>query len=89
MAQRIVNMEATRLEDGYYEEGKNNWESLTYTGTQELWGNIDLYWKFLPEHTYRIYVFGIGHDGKITTNVGRIDATTDPAVKSDMKIQID
>lgn len=89
MAQRIVNMEATRLKDGYYEEGKNNWESLTYTGTQELWGNIDLYWKFLPEHTYRIYVFGIDHDGKITTNVGRIDATTDPAVKSDMKIQID
>lgn len=89
MAQRIVNMEATRLEDGYYEEGKNTWEALTYTGTQELWGNIDLYWKFLPEHTYRIYVFGIGPDGKITTNVGRIDATTDPAVKSDMKIKID
>lgn len=86
MAQRIVNMEASRLEDGsYYDD--NTWESITHTGTTELWGNRDLYWNFLPEHTYRIYVFGVSTDGQITTEVKRVDQTTEPAVTSDMTIE--
>lgn len=85
MAQRIVNMEASRLEDGYYLEN-NNWEALTYTGTKEFWGNIDLYWNFLPEHNYQIYVFGVDN-GTITTAIDRLDVTTEPAVKSDLTIQ--
>ncbi len=85
MAQRIVNMEASRLEDGYYLED-NNWEALTYTGTKEFWGNIDLYWNFLPDHNYQIYVFGVDN-GTITTAIDRLDVTTEPAVKSDLTIQ--
>ena len=85
MAQRIINMEAARLEDGYYKE--NTWEALTYTGTREFWGNVDLYWNFLPEHTYRVYAFGVDNTGKLTTVVSRLDVTTKPAVKSDMTIE--
>lgn len=86
MAQRIINMEATRISEGYYGEGKNNWESLTYTGAHEFWGNVDLYWNFLPEHSYRVFAFGVDNAGKLTTAVSRLDVTTDPAVKSDMTI---
>ena len=85
MAQRIINMEATRLEEGYYKE--NTWEALTYTGIREFWGNVDLYWNFLPEHTYRVYAFGVDNTGKLTTVVSRLDVTTDPAIKSDMTIE--
>ncbi len=85
MAQRIVNMEAARIEDNYYLDN-SNWDYLTNTGAKEFWGNADLYWNFLPEHTYQIYVFGV-KDGVITTEVDRLDVTTDPAVKSDLTIQ--
>lgn len=87
MAQRIVNMENSRIEDGsYYDADKNNWEALTYTGTKEVWGNVDLSWNFLPEHNYQIYVFGVDN-GTITTAIDRLDVATEPAVKSDMTIE--
>lgn len=88
MAQRLVNMENKRFEDGgYYKPEDNNWTAQTFTGTNEFWGNADLYWTFLPEHVYHIYVFGVDAEGKITTEVARLDQKTDPAVKSDMTIK--
>ena len=84
MAQRIINMERDRLADGYYKE--NTWEALTHVGTKEFWGNVDLYWNFLPEHNYRVFAFGVDDAGNLTTAVSRLDVVTDPAVKSDMTI---
>lgn len=88
MAQRIVNMENKRFEDGgYYDPEDNNWTAQTHVGTNEFWGNADLYWTFLPEHTYQMYVFGVDANGNITTEVARIDQKTEPAVKSDMTVK--
>lgn len=90
MAQRIINMENARFETGFYGEGVNwsNFDSML-TGEQEVWGRADLYWTFVPEHTYRIFVFGIDGQGNRTTDVKRIDQKTLPTDRSNMTIKID
>lgn len=90
MAQRIINMENARFENGFYGAGVD-WSNFSdvYTGEQELWGRADLKYTFLPEHTYRIFVFGVDTEGNRTTDVKRIDQTTLPTDKSDMTITIE
>lgn len=90
MVQRIINMENDRFETGFYGTGVNwsNFEDV-YSGEQELWGRADLKYTFLPEHTYRIFVFGIDNDGNRTTDIARIDQTTLPTDKSGMTIKIE
>lgn len=87
MAQRVVNMENSRFQNGDYPEG-TTWADITYTGTRDFYGNKDLSWNFLPEHMYRIYVFGVDENGNITTEVARIDQKTEPAIESDLTIDI-
>ena len=82
-AQRIINMEATRLANGTYGENVT-WENLPglASGTKEIWGRRDYDWTFLPEHTYHIYVFGIDGMGIRSTRVARKDVTTASATAS-------
>ncbi len=90
MVTRIINMENARFESNFYGEGVNwsNFEDV-YTGEQELWGRSDLKYTFLPDHTYRIFVFGIDNEGNRTTEIARIDQTTAPTDKSNMTIKIE
>lgn len=83
-AQRIINMEASRLSNGTYGDDVT-WENLPglASGTQEIWGRRDYDWTFLPEHTYHIYVFGIDMMGIRSTAVARKDVTTAAATESD------
>lgn len=90
MAQRIINMENDRFAWEFYGPGVDwsNFESML-TGEQEVWGRADLYWTFVPDHTYRIYVFGIDNDGNRTTRIARIDQKTAPVEQSALTIQIE
>ena len=92
-AQRIINMENSRFETGYYREGVT-WEQLLLSDTREIWGRKDLSWTFLPEHEYWIYVFGVAYskNGKVgnrTTAVTRIEATTGKAQESLMTFNVE
>lgn len=89
MVQRILNMETQRLENNFYGTGVT-WENHPdlYSGTQTKWGRKELGWTFEPEHSYRIYVFGVGNDGKCTTKIFRTDATTSAAEPSNMTFQV-
>ena len=77
-AQRIINMESQRIEQGYYDVPNLSWENLPGmgTGVREIWGRRDEGWTFLPNHDYRIYVFGVDNFGIRSTAVDAIDVTT-------------
>lgn len=90
MAQRIINMEQNRLDQGYYGEGVT-WENADWMlrGEQTKWAKADLYWTFNPSHTYNIYVFGVDAKGELLTEVAYVQQTTLPASQSDMIINIE
>ncbi len=77
-AQRIINMEAQRIEQHYYNIENLSWANLPglEAGVREIWGRRDEGWTFKPEHDYIIYVFGIDNFGIRSTAVGRKDVTT-------------
>lgn len=77
-AQRIINMEAQRIEQGYYDVENLSWSNLPGmdSGIREIWGRRDEGWTFQPNHDYRIYVFGIDNFGIRSTVVNAIDVTT-------------
>lgn len=84
-AQRIINMESSRIEQGYYNIPNLSWENLPGMGSgiREVWGRRDEGWTFQPSHTYRIYVFGVDNFGIRSTAVDAIDATTaEPGVSN-------
>ncbi|MCF0175586.1 MAG: hypothetical protein HUJ94_01995 [Bacteroidales bacterium] len=76
MVMRIINMESDRLKQGYYGDGIT-WDNIpgSMTGTNEVWGRRDLFWTFEPEHSFRVYVFGV-KDGVCTTRIARKDVKT-------------
>jgi hypothetical protein len=77
-AQRIINMEASRISNHYYDIENLSWANLPglEAGVREIWGRRDEGWTFQPRHDYIIYVFGIDNFGIRSTGVGRIDVTT-------------
>ncbi|MBR1872016.1 MAG: hypothetical protein IJ795_02270 [Bacteroidales bacterium] len=84
-AQRIINMEQTRIDQNYYDAIENlSWANLPGMagGTKEIWGRRDYGWTFAPEHTYRIYVFGVDLFGIRSTIVEAIDVNTAKAGQS-------
>ena len=83
-AQRIINMEAQRIDQHYYDVDNLSWENLPglAAGTREIWGRRDEGWTFQPEHDYRIYAFGIDNWGIRSTAVSAIDVTTAAASES-------
>lgn len=85
MAQRIINMEQKRFDGQEYGEGVD-WTNAEwiFTGEQSVWGRADLMWTFEAGKTYRIFVFGIDHNGSRTTNVARFDQTCSEVQRSDM-----
>lgn len=87
MAQRVVNMENRRFYYNQYPEG-TTWADLTNTGVKEIYGNRDLSWNFLPDHLYRIYVFGVDMQGNITTAVKRVDQRTAEAIESHLTVDV-
>lgn len=84
-AQRIINMESQRIDQGYYDVENLSWATLPglLPGVREIWGRKDEGWTFSPSHTYRIYVFGIDNFGIRSTKVVRKDVTTLAAEHSD------
>lgn len=83
-AQRIINMEAQRIDQGYYDVPNLSWANLPglEPGIREIWGRRDEGWSFQPQHDYRIYVFGIDNFGIRSTVVNAIDVTTAEAGES-------
>lgn len=77
-AQRIINMEAQRIDQGYYDVPNLSWDNLPGMGrgTRTVWGRRDEGWTFQPNHDYRIYVFGVDSFGIRSTVVNAIDVTT-------------
>ena len=77
-AQRIINMEAQRIDQHYYDVENLSWSNLPglLPGIREIWGRRDEGWTFSPEHEYRIYAFGIDNWGIRSTAVSAIDVTT-------------
>lgn len=90
MAQRIINMEQSRINQGYYGDDVN-WGNAEWMlrGEQTKWAKADLYWTFNPNHTYNIYVFGVDNNGKLQTEVAFIQQKTLEAALSDMTIDIE
>lgn len=82
---RIINMESTRFDQDYYGTGEN-WTNTTslHSGTQELWGRANLYWTFVPNMDYVIYVFGVSADGVRTTAIAKVEQKTAAAKASSM-----
>ncbi len=90
MATRLINMENSRFEKGFY--GANaNWGNVDWvlSGEQTKWGRKDLDWTFTPNHTYRIFVFGVNAQGVRNTAVARVDKTTPSATPSDLVVEIE
>ena len=87
MAQRVVNMENRRFYYNQYPEG-TTWADITNTGVKEIYGNKDLSWNFLPDHLYRIYVFGVDMQGNITTAINRVDQKTAEAIESNLTVDV-
>ena len=83
-AQRIINMETQRIEQGYYDVENLSWANLPGMGNgiREIWGRRDEGWSFVPEHDYRIYAFGVDNFGIRSTVVNAIDVTTAEAGES-------
>ncbi|MBP5676789.1 MAG: hypothetical protein J6W94_07255 [Bacteroidales bacterium] len=77
-AQRIINMEAQRIDQHYYDVDNLSWSNLPglLPGTREIWGRRDEGWTFVPQTEYRIYAFGIDNWGIRSTAVSAIDVTT-------------
>lgn len=77
MVTRIVNMESERIRLQYYGPGVT-WDNLPgiLSGENEVWGRRDLGWSFEPEHSYRVYVFGLDGNGNVTTTITRKDVKT-------------
>ena len=77
-AQRIINMESQRIDNGYYNVDNLSWANLPGMGDgiREVWGRRDEGWTFSPNHDYRIYVFGVDNFGIRSTAVDAIDVTT-------------
>jgi hypothetical protein len=84
IAQRIINMEAQRIDQHYYDVEDLSWATLPglLPGVREIWGRKDEGWTFLPDHNYHIYVFGIDNFGIRSTAVARKDVTTSSASSS-------
>lgn len=84
-AQRIINMEASRIDNHYYDIDNLSWANLPglEAGVREIWGRRDEGWTFQPEHDYIIYVFGIDNFGIRSTVVGRTDVRTTAPEASD------
>ena len=89
-AQRIINMESQRIEQGYYDVPNLSWENLPGmgAGVREIWGRRDEGWTFQPRHEYRIYVFGVDNFGIRSTAVDAIDVTTAEPGESNNHFQI-
>ena len=90
MAQRLINMEQQRFNEGFYGKGIN-WTNAEwiFTGEQTKWGRADLEWTFEADKTYRIYVFGVDHNGSRTTEVARFDQRTSDVEASDMTFTVE
>ncbi len=90
MAQRLINMEQARFNEGFYGAGVN-WSNAEwiFTGEQSVWGRADLDWTFEAGKTYRIYVFGVDQNGVRTTNIARFDQKAADVVASDMTFQVE
>ena len=89
MAQRLINMEDSRLQQGFYGEGIT-WANAPWmlSGEVTKWGRVDLFWTFSPNRKYNIYVFGIDANGKRTTDVYYEQRSTLPAPESDMTVEM-
>lgn len=89
-AQRLINMEASRIDNGYYNVENLSWANLPglESGIREIWGRRDEGWTFQPNHDYRIYVFGIDNFGIRSTVVNAIDVTTADAGESSNHFQV-
>ena len=90
-AQRIINMEAQRIEQHYYDVENLSWDNLPglQPGVREIWGRRDEGWTFIPQHDYRIYVFGIDNFGIRSTVVNAVDVTTAEAGVSNNHFTVD
>lgn len=90
MAQRLINMEKERFESGFYGSGAS-WDTVDWmlNGEQTKWGRKDLLWTFSPNHTYRIFVFGVDANGERNTEIAVIDRTTLAPPSSDMTVDIE
>ena len=90
-AQRIINMEASRIDGHYYDVENLSWANLPglEAGVREIWGRRDEGWTFQPNHDYRIYVFGIDNFGIRSTEVNAIDVTTAEPGVSNNHFQVD
>ena len=89
-AQRIINMEAQRIDQHYYDVENLSWANLPglEAGVREIWGRKDEGWTFQPNHDYIIYVFGIDNFGIRSTAVGRTDVTTAAPGESTNKFEV-
>ena len=90
-AQRIINMEAQRIEQHYYDVENLSWANLPglEAGVRDTWGRRNEGWTFKPEHTYHIYVFGIDNFGIRSTVVARKDVTTANGASSENTFTLD
>lgn len=90
MAQRLINMEQARFDESFYGSGVD-WSNAEwiFTGEQTVWGRADLEWTFEAGKTYRIYVFGVDHNGVRTTNIARYDQTTTDVEMSNMTFTVE
>lgn len=89
MVQRVLNMETSKLERGDYGNGVT-WADHPdlFTGTQTKWARRDLAWTMDPQHSYRVYVFGVDNDGHCTTEIFRKDVQTAEPQPSDMTFEV-
>ena len=90
-AQRIINMEASRIDQHYYDVENLSWANLPglLPGVREIWGRKDEGWTFQPNHDYRIYVFGIDNFGIRSTRVKSLDVTTASPTSSKNTFSVD
>lgn len=89
MAQRLLNMENNRFENGFYGDNAT-WANVewVFSGEQTKWGRKDLLWTFSPSHAYNVYVFGVDQFGARTTKVVFDTIYTLDPPESDMTIEI-
>lgn len=90
MAQRLINMEQARFNEGFYGAGVD-WSNAEwiFSGEQTVWGRADLDWTFEAGKTYRIYVFGVDNNGSRTTAVARFDQQAAEVEPSNMTFQVE
>ena len=90
-AQRLISMEAQRIDNKDYDVPDLSWMNLPglEAGVREIWGRRDEGWTFLPNHDYHIYVFGIDNFGIRSTRVARLDVTTAEPMASNNTFQME